>query len=54
MSIAALDWAFKQPIEQSSMKFVLVALANYAGPNGECIFYGTDTCTCDPDLWGGA
>jgi len=22
-----------------------------AGPNGECIFYGTDTCTCDPAMW---
>lgn len=36
MSIAALDWAFKQPIEQSSLKFVLVALANYAGADGTC------------------
>ena len=36
MSIATLDWAFKQPIEKSSLKFVLVALANYSGPSGEC------------------
>lgn len=35
MSIAALDWAFKQPIEKSSLKFILVCLANYANSNGE-------------------
>lgn len=35
MSIAALDWAFKQPIEKSSQKFVLVAMANYASEAGE-------------------
>lgn len=36
MSMNAMVWALGQPIDKSSLKFVLVALANYAGPNGEC------------------
>jgi DNA-binding transcriptional ArsR family regulator len=35
MSVQALSWAFKQPIEHGP-KFVLVALANYASEDGEC------------------
>lgn len=36
MSIEALNWAFKSKLEKSTHKFVLVALANCADPNGIC------------------
>lgn len=36
MSIAALDWVFKQYINPSWLKFTLVALADCAGDEGEC------------------
>lgn len=36
MSIAALDWVFKQDIHPSWLKFTLVALADCAGDEGEC------------------
>lgn len=36
MSLGSMVWALGQQVPKSSMKFVLVALANYAGPNGEC------------------
>lgn len=35
MSIEALNWAFKQKIKPSSLKFVLVAMCDYASENGE-------------------
>lgn len=35
MSIAAINWAFKQPLKDSQ-KFVLVALADYSGKNNQC------------------
>lgn len=34
MSVQAFTWAFEQPIKPSSVKFVLVALANYASEFG--------------------
>jgi len=36
MSIAAISWVFKQEIKPSSLKFVLVALADCADTNGIC------------------
>lgn len=36
MSIQAVSWAFGQEIARSSVKFVLVALANYADQKGFC------------------
>lgn len=36
MSIAAVDWAFKQTVGGSALKFLLVALANYADETGIC------------------
>lgn len=33
MSLEAITWAFKQPVPQSSAKFVLVAIANLAAPD---------------------
>lgn len=36
MSVQALTWAFKQPITPAGLKFVLVALANYASEDGYC------------------
>lgn len=36
MSVHALSWAFKQPIENAGAKFVLVALANFADESGHC------------------
>lgn len=35
MSIEALNWAFKQKVKPSSLKFVLVALCDYASEGGE-------------------
>ncbi len=35
MSIAALSWAFRQDIKPSSLKFLLVALANYANEQAQ-------------------
>lgn len=34
MSIRAIDWVFKQDIRPSSLKFVLVSLADHAGQSG--------------------
>ncbi len=36
MSIYAVDWAFKQSAGASAMKFLLVAMANYADEEGYC------------------
>jgi len=36
LSVEAITWALAQPIERSSAKFVLVALANCAGQDGLC------------------
>lgn len=36
MSLGSMVWALGQQVPKSSTKFLLVALANYAGPNGEC------------------
>jgi hypothetical protein len=36
MSVQALTWAFKQEITPAGLKFVLVALANYASEDGYC------------------
>lgn len=36
MSIAALDWAFKQHIKSPGQKLVLVALANFCNESGHC------------------
>lgn len=36
MSVAAIAWVFKQSVPKSSVKFVLVALADNAGDTGEC------------------
>ena len=35
MSIEALNWAFNQPIKPTSLKFVLVAMCDYASENLE-------------------
>lgn len=36
MSVEAISWALSQPVERSSAKFVLVAMANCAGPDFQC------------------
>lgn len=36
MSVEAISWAFQQPIQHSSAKFVLVAMANHAGQDMLC------------------
>ena len=36
MSVEAIGWALGQAIERSSAKFVLVAMANCAGPDMTC------------------
>lgn len=36
MSVEAISWALSQPVERSSAKFVLVAMANCAGPDLQC------------------
>ena len=36
MSVQALTWAFKQEITPAGLKFILVALANYASDDGYC------------------
>jgi DNA-binding MarR family transcriptional regulator len=36
MSNPAMTWAFKQQVEPTGAKFVLVTLANYANPEGSC------------------
>jgi hypothetical protein len=36
MSIAAVDWAFRQTVGGSALKFLLVAMANYADEDGIC------------------
>ncbi len=36
MSIEAIAWAFKQPIQKSSTKFVLIAIADNADAYGIC------------------
>lgn len=36
MSVEVITWALAQRVERSSAKFVLVALANCAGPDGVC------------------
>lgn len=36
MSVEAISWALAQPVERSSAKFVLVAMANCAGPDMTC------------------
>jgi len=36
MSVQAITWAFKQDITPAGLKFVLVALANYASDDGYC------------------
>lgn len=42
MSIAAMEWAYRQEVTPSAAKFVLVTLANYADGDGFC-FPGQDT-----------
>jgi hypothetical protein len=42
MSIAAISWAWEQKI-RSTMKFVLVALADFADSRGESCYPGQDT-----------
>lgn len=36
MSVEAITWALAQPVERSSTKFVLVAMANCGGTDGLC------------------
>ena len=36
MSNEAITWAIRQPVGRSSAKFVLVAMANLAGPDMKC------------------
>jgi hypothetical protein len=44
MSIQAQTWAYAQPIKQSSVKFVLVTLANFASEHGLC--FPSIECIC--------
>lgn len=36
MSVEAMSWAFRQPVEPSAAKFILVALGNFADEAGYC------------------
>lgn len=36
MSVEAMSWAFRQPVEPCAAKFILVALGNFADEAGYC------------------